>query len=213
MTQGTQLYTNKQQASILRLELKAGVKSKNTVKTSLSLWELIGRYEVSNKAAGKSVRTTRWYDELLRALAGYLEANYHACDLSFLNVDTVRDYILYLRQKPKFSGHPYAPAQTETLSPRTVQCHVRASKAFASWLYAEGYTSENRLKNLKLPKAPATVMEPLSPEEIDKVVSSINKQSPTSARNHAIIVTLLDSGMRAAEAASITLGNLNLSQG
>ena len=57
------------------------------------------------------------------------------------------------------------------------------------------------------------VMEPLTPEEIEKIIKSINKKSPTGVRNHAVFVTLLDTGLRASEVASITLGNLNLKDG
>ena len=99
------------------------------------------------------------------------------------------------------------------ISPRTVQCHVRALKAFSSWLYADGYTIDNRLKNLKIPKAPVLVVEPLTPEEIKKVTASIDKKSPTGTRNYAIFATLLDTGLRASEAAGITLPNLNLADG
>ncbi len=53
-------------------------------------------------------------------------------------------------------------------------------------------------------------MKPLTPQEIKKVVSSINRNSYSGERNHAVLVTLLDSGLRASEAAGITLDNLNL---
>jgi site-specific recombinase XerD len=86
-------------------------------------------------------------------------------------------------------------------------------KAFSSWLYAEDYTPANRLKNLKIPKAPVKVIEPLTPEEIKKVTASINKKSPTGTRNYALFATLLDTGLRASEAAGITLTNLNLADG
>ncbi|MFC1926745.1 tyrosine-type recombinase/integrase, partial [Chloroflexota bacterium] len=39
------------------------------------------------------------------------------------------------------------------------------------------------------------------------------KKSPTALRNHAILVTMLDTGLRASEAANITLGHLNLDDG
>ncbi|MCK4793160.1 MAG: hypothetical protein KAV87_56035, partial [Desulfobacteraceae bacterium] len=94
-----------------------------------------------------------------------MKVEQHSCDLLAVTLNAVRDYIIYLRHKPKFEGHPYTPAQAKSISPKTVQCHVRALKAFSSWLYAEGYTLDNRLKNLKIPKAPVTVIEPLTPEE------------------------------------------------
>jgi site-specific recombinase XerD len=86
-------------------------------------------------------------------------------------------------------------------------------KAFATWLHTEGYTSENVLKNLKLPKAPVTLIEPLSPGEIETVTTSISRDSAIGARNHTILVPLLDTGLRASEAANITLSHLNLKDG
>lgn len=192
--------------------MKSGVINKKTA-GSLDLQELIYRYQVSNQAEGKSPKTIRWYTEMLRTLVQYLEAKFGTCELIFFTVDTARDYIIHLSEKPKFIGHPYTPVQTATLAPRTVQCHIRALKAFASWLYADGYTDENRLKNLKLPKAPVTMIEPLTPQEINKTLASINKKSSTGTRNHAIFATLLDTGLRASEAANITLSNLNLTDG
>ncbi|MBA7686241.1 Tyrosine recombinase XerC [subsurface metagenome] len=131
-----------------------------------------------------------------------------------LNIlELARGYILYLRQKPRFQGHPYTPERDKPISPKTVQCHVRALKAFSSWLYAENYTPENRLKNLKIPKAPVTIIEPLTPEEINNITTSINKKLPTGSRNYALFATLLDTGLRASEIVNITLSKLNLKDG
>jgi len=181
--------------------------------TALSLDELIIRYKTSNEADGKSPKTVKWYDDMLKSFRTYLSMKGCGNDMSYFNLENVRHYVLHLREKNKFAGHPYTPEQNSPLSPRTVQCHVRVLRAFASWLYAEGYTSENRLKHLKLPKAPVKVIKPLSQEEIRKVIASVNKNSPTGIRNHAILVTLLDTGLRASEAASITLTHLNLKGG
>ena len=179
----------------------------------LTIDELISRYALSNQADGKSPKTIAWYRDILNQFSAYLKTERYPCHLSDISLNIVRGYVLYLHHKPKFKGHPFTPTQADYLSPRTVQCHVRALKAFSSWLYAEGYTPENRLKNLKIPKAPVTLIEPLTPEEIKKVTASINKKSPTGTRNYALFATLLDTGLRASEAAGITLTNLNLADG
>jgi len=163
-------------------------------KLALTISELASRYNHSNLADGKSPKTVKWYDEILRLFCMYVKVNPQSEDISLFNIDLVRDYILYLRHKPKFQGHPYTPEQSELLSPKTVQCHVRALKAFSSWLYVEGHTRDNRLKNLKLPKAPTKVIQPLTPQEIKKVVVRIKRSSPTRWRNYVILVTLLDTG-------------------
>jgi len=176
---------------------------------ALIISELASRYSHNNLADGKSPKTVKWYEEILRLFYMYVKINLQSEDISLFNIDLVRDYILYLRHKPKFQGHPYTPEQGQLLSPKTVQCHVRALKAFSSWLYVEGHTKDNRLKNLKVPKAPTKVIQPLTPEEIKKVIVKIKRSSPTGWRNYAILVTLLDTGLRASEIASIPLGQVN----
>ncbi len=180
---------------------------------ALSFDELILRYELSNQADGKSPKTILWYTSMLAMFSGYMKTNRYSCNITDFTIDNVRRYVLYLRDKPRFQGHPYTPQRDKPISPRTVQCHVRALKAFSSWLFREGYTTENRLKNLKIPKAPVTIIEPLTPGEIKKITASMNKKSPTGTRNNALFSAFLDTGLRASEGAGITLNNLNLADG
>jgi len=193
--------------------MQASVKRGKEDRFALTIGELADRYRLSNVAEGKSPKTVKWYDEILRSFGAYNKAKLQCYDISSFSIDSVRDYILHLRHKPKFRGHPYTPEQGETVSPRTVQCHVRGLKAFSSWLHMEGYTTENILKNLKLPKAPAKIIEPLSAEEIEKVTDTINRRSPTGWHNYAIFVTLLDTGLRVSEVAGITLSRVDFARG
>ncbi len=175
--------------------------------------ELISRYALQNEAESKSPKTITWYNDLLKQYCRYLEASAIIPDASAINKDCARAYMLYLHNKNRFDSHPHSPAPMQPLSPKTIQCHIRCLKAFSTWLSEEGYTSENRLQHLKLPKAPEVITEPLTPAEIDKITNSIDKSSPAGIRNHAILVTMLDSGLRVAEVASITLDRLNLEDG
>ena len=175
--------------------------------------DLMARYAISNQADGKSPKTIGWYGDILSQFLRYLKANGYQSISSTFNMDIIRGYILFLRKRPRFQGHPFISQKGDLLSPKTVQCHVRVLKAFSTWLYEEEYTTTNRLKNLKLPKAAIRIMEPLCPEEIKKVVSSINRKSYSGERNHTVLVTLLDTGLRSSEVTNITLNNLNLEDG
>jgi len=180
---------------------------------SPTLTELTNHYELSNYADGKSPKTIRWYSDILKSYIKYRKENGYPYDLSSFNIDSVREYILYLRHKPKFAGHPFTPEQSEAVSTQTVRGHVRGLKAFSTWLSRNGHSRQNRLQFLKLPKAPARLIEVLTPEEIEKIISTIDRHSPTGSRNHAIFVTALDSGLRAAEMTSIRLGQVNMKGG
>ena len=179
----------------------------------LKIKELINRFKVSNLAASKSPRTIEWYHEMLNSLNNYLNTFHQCNDLAMFTRDIVREYIIYLQHKKKYAGHPYTPVQSKTLSPRTIQCHVRALKAFSTWLYDEGYSEDNRLSKLRMPKAPAKLIEPLSPKEIDIITGVINKPTPQGQRDYVILAIMLDSGLRVSEVCGITLDNLNLNQG
>jgi integrase/recombinase XerC/integrase/recombinase XerD len=72
---------------------------------------------------------------------------------------------------------------------------VRALRAFASWLEREGYTDTNRLQHMRPPKASPPLIQPLSADEIRRVVAAC-----ASARDRALLLTLLDTGLRAGEA-------------
>ena len=76
---------------------------------ALTIKEVISLYEISNQAEGKSPRTIAWYTEILLAFSNYMEVELQCCDLSALNIDTIRSYIIHLRNKPKFQGHPFTP--------------------------------------------------------------------------------------------------------
>ena len=183
-----------------------------TSKTTFTIDQLIKLYEVSNRAEGKSPKTVSWYSDILGLFAGYLHDECGQDEISIFTKDTVRNYILYLRERPRFQGHPFTPSNGK-VSPKTVQGHVRALKAFSTWLYTEGYTEDNRLQSVKLPKAPTKLIEPLTPDEIHKIIDSIDIHSYTGIRNHALLITLLDTGIRENEITGITLNNLNLQDG
>ena len=172
------------------------------------LQKLIQQYRVSNSVEGKSAKTVAWYTQLLTLFLSYLESKDVPDDLSVINISIARDYVLYLKQRRKLARYP--GNRQLNLSPKTVQCHVRTLKAFSSWLFSEGLTSENRLMNLKIPKAPSKIIEPLTTEEINKILRSINKKSPTGKRDHAIVVLMNDTGLRASEVCSLDSGQLNL---
>ena len=120
--------------------LKGTVDTTNS-KVPLSFSNLISRYELSNVSEGKSPKTVGWYNDILRAFSQYIERKGFRNDISNFTVDIMREYTLYLRNRPKFDGHPYTPTQNATLSPQTLRCHTRGLKAFSTWLYLEGHIS------------------------------------------------------------------------
>ena len=94
-----------------------------------------------------------------------------------------------------------------------MQCKVRALKAFSSWLTREGYTPENVLINIKLPKAPSKLIVPLTTDEVDKLLKAQNPLTAIGARNIAILITLLDTGPRCNEMSSLRYEDAHIEEG
>jgi site-specific recombinase XerD len=175
--------------------------------------EAIRLYELSNEAEGKSPSAIRWYADMLAACSRFIQERFGDGDLSRFTTDTIRNYILCQRQRHRFSTHPNTPTQSSLVSPTTIQGHVRALKAFSTFLFKEGRTDTNRLAKLKIPKAPRKLFEPLTPEEIATVSASIDTLAPVGKRNCTIFYTILDTGLRAGGITSLTVGALNLDDG
>ena len=77
----------------------------------------------------------------------------------------------------------------------------------------EEHTKENVLGTLKIPKAPDKIIEPLSKTEIEKLLSCIDIKTPVGKRDYAMLVTLLDTGLRASELANIKINDISLENG
>ena len=120
------------------------------------------------------------------------------------------EYVAAMKIGPKYEGHPYKRAYSEPISPASLDQHIRTIKGFATWLYEKGYTRTNVLKNLPRPKMPSLTIEPLTDEEIKRVLASINTRTAYGARNYAIIVVLLDTGLRCGELCGLTLDDVHL---
>jgi len=184
----------------------------NTQEKVHKLNELIEYYEVCNRAEGKSPKTISWYSANLKNFRNYLK-NRHLSD-SLDNIDTklLREYVLYLMKQTRYENHPYTPAKTELLSTATIHGYVRTLKAFFNWLDVEGLAQTNPAKDLKPPKVTRKVVSTLSDEEIRAILSTFST-SPTDARNQALFMILLDTGLRIGELVNLKMEDVHMDEG
>ena len=181
----------------------------SSITVSLTIKKLISQFELCNDAEGKSPNTIKWYSEILIAYLRYLEHIQRPLDISCINVNDVRGYMLYLRHRKRFESHPYTPIQESSLASQTIRGHIRTLKVFSAWLFREKYTKDNVLKDLKLPKATVKTIIPPTSDEIRNIIKCIDMNSPTGFRNYCIFLTPLDNGLRESELAGILMANIN----
>lgn len=146
-------------------------------------------------------------------LKKFLRSEGLATDISEIGAGEIRVFILYLQQKRRFSGHPFARPQQSGLSDHTINCYLRSIRAFWSWLISEGILSETPFSRVKIPRAPRKVVPTFTDSQIGALLGAINTEKPEGIRDYALILTLLDTGLRVSELSGLRMGDLWLEEG
>lgn len=176
---------------------------------------LIEYYATSRKVKGCSKKSLVAIRSNLGKFVKFLESRGHSLKLSDLTLKVAREYVVYLQGTvTKYEGHKLTPPHpNSTYSPVTVHTLVRFLRSFSFWLEKEGYTKEPIFALLELPKLPQTKIEVLSAEEIQQILATINPNTFMGARCSAMVLLMLDSGIRASELVGLKLKDVDWSRG
>lgn len=183
-------------------------------KAGIPLEALFESYTLYNRSEGRAASTIFWYGEKLREFHHWLVEAGYPTDLAGFTSDRVREFALHLQDRDKkFERNPFTPTKTQKLSGHTIRGYIRTLKAFASWLQEDGYTDQNILQRYRLPKARRIEPEWLTHEEIARLLGAFDRKTTIGARDYAMTVTFLDTGLRCAELCNLTLPNADLEIG
>ncbi len=180
---------------------------------SLSWGELLDDYRLTLEALNRSPKTISWYLEILNRFFNFLESSNLLKLMPELGSSELTAYILYLQNSKRWPNRKHNGKDLGKLSPFAVQGHVRAIKAFWSWLAREEHIGKNPLAKFPLPKIPQYVMPTLSKEQINRLLNAIDRNTVLGAKYHCILILLLDTGMRISELVNIKLNDLDIAHG
>jgi site-specific recombinase XerD len=93
-----------------------------------------------------------------------------------------------------------------------VNAYYRIIRAFSNFLLAEGLLTETPLRNVKAPKIPTDQIQPFSEEQVQLLVDAA-RRGRNPERDAALIVLLVDTGMRESEVRGLTVGDANRGTG
>jgi integrase/recombinase XerD len=171
-------------------------------------------------AAGRSAKTTEQYRYVLDRFTAFV-GDVH---VEALGADDVRRFLAWLRigYKPRrFSG------SIKPVSDKTVLNFYIALSSFWSWLVSEELAEHNVVQKLPRPKALLPVVEPFTKDEAIALCKACDEtrewrtpggnvtrsRRPTANRDKAIVLTLLDTGLRASELCNLLRKDVDLSDG
>lgn len=97
----------------------------------------------------------------------------------------------------------------ETCQRVSIHNYYRAIRRFFNWMVEEGTLSQNPMSSIRLRKPPDKIIQPFRLEQIRDLLLLCDDTKFLGARNKAIILTFLDTGLRLTELASIDIKDVD----
>lgn len=98
---------------------------------------------------------------------------------------------------------------TKRVRPRTVQTYYITLRTFFRYLEAEGVIEASPVESIKLPVCRPDQVQPFTQEQVNALLQA-SRRSAHPRRNEAIILFLLDSGVRASELCALRMSDLDM---
>ena len=178
--------------------------------SNMSIKQAVDSFLLSCKVDGKSYGTIECYSDKLKGFLWYTKNYYWPDDITAITTNHLREFLAYLRESPhRFNST--CPRAMKPINSTTVQKYYRALSALFNWLISEEQISTSPLIKIKVPRAEKKVIKALSSTEVSQIISGFNNTFE-GKRNKAIILILVDCGLRLGELLNIEIGDINMEQ-
>ncbi len=185
-----------------------------------SLKSLVSGFVLTKNTEGKSPRTVEYYRENLRRFLWYAEKHSFPDDIRMIDEWKIRSFLGYVRNEKNRWGAEGngSESSSEKSSNSTVYHYYVAIACFFNWVVAEGFMKVNPMAKVKVSKPKNKVMAPYTVEEINKMLAVCDSDYALHAkflgsRNRAIVLVLLDTGVRLSELLGMKLNDLDNGNG
>jgi len=179
-------------------------------KESTDLASLMKGYKLCAQSEGKSTSYINLITACIGLLTRYLDANSLPTNVSRINAQHIRGFVVHIQSVNRFADHPFARPQEGRLSGHTINTYMRSLRAFWSWLESEEIIGDNPFSHLRIPRAPIKVIPTFSEEQYRALLAQVDIASPQGYRNYTILLLLLDTMIRVSELTSCRMEDLNL---
>lgn len=161
---------------------------------------LVSIYLRACRARNLALGTIEFYDKKLNGFLRYC-ANHSIVDVNQLTPDDVRAYLIFLEdQKHRPAG---------------IHCYYHSAKTFLKWYEneVEPHNWRNPIDKVKAPIVPLEPLEPVTIETCRALLETCKRGQSTELRDKAVLLLLLDTGVRLAEFLSLNINDVDLFTG
>lgn len=183
---------------------------------NIGLHDLVQGFLFSLRAEGKSSSTLDYYSYLLQPLLAYAREHDWPEDIISLDTHRFREFLnwtgsrTYEMKVANNGGKVVKKSKSSTAWP-----YYRALRRLFNWAVGEGYLEFSPLSTIHFKAPSAPPVEGYSREELLRLLAVCELDIKTGARftgarNKAMLLLFIDSGIRRAEAANLRLSDLDL---
>ena len=185
-----------------------------------SLKSLVKGYLLTHQTQGSSPNTVEYCWGILNRFLWYAEKRNWPEDARLLTEWHIREFLGYVGTETKRwdkEGNG-SESSSHKASPRTVHHYYSVLRAFFNWAVKEDFIAESPVAKVRLPRPQQKVIRPYTEEQIRRMLQVCDHDCQHNAkflgsRNKAIILILLDSGLRVSELANIKLADIDTARG
>jgi len=189
-------------------------------KPGTSLRSLVNGFVLTKQTEGKSPRTVEFYSENLKRFTWYASKQDWPDDIRMLTEWNIREFLGYIANEKcrwGMEGNGSETSQSKA-SHTTVHHYFVVLANFFGWVVREGFLTESPTAKIKVAKPKTKVIKPYTYEEISRMLAVCDKDYEHNARflgsrNKAIVLVLLDAGVRLSELVGMMLEDVNTSNG
>lgn len=134
-------------------------------------------------------------------------------NLTDVTRNEIRGFISYLQQTPCYASQPFVRKKEKMFSGHSINCYLRSLRIFYSWMISEEIIAIHPFDKVKIPRPPKKIIPAFSSSQIQQLLDVINTKTKIGYRDFAIILTLLDTGMRISELCNLKMEKLWLEDG
>jgi site-specific recombinase XerD len=194
------------------------IKPQVPVTTSLS--SLVQGFILTQRTDCRSPNTIEYYEGILKRFLWYTEQQNWPEDAKLITEWNIREFLAYVsgeinRWGVKGNG---SESSRNRATYSTVHHYYCVLKAFFNWCVRDVYISESPLVKIKLANPKPNVVRPYTLQEIMKLLAICDHDFKNNAkflgsRNKAVVLMLLDTGLRISELAGIKLEDIEMERG
>ena len=153
------------------------------------------------KVEGLSPATLHNYEYKISSFIKFCEQQ-QITEVDQVTPTVIRLFLLSLKEH-------ISRATKQLMSPVSICDYFKDIKRFFNWLIEEGVLEKSPMTQMKPPKIPNKIVKPFTMEQISQLLAECDGRVFLKARNKAIILMLLDTGLRRQELANIQLNDID----